>query len=281
MKCLVTGGAGFIGSHLVDRLVSLGHTVKVWDNYTTGRKENHNPKARYYDINVADISPEHHAKDAQEVIFHLAGEARIQPSFRNPETVHHSNVTGTAKILELARFTGAKVVFAGSSSVYHDKYANPYSFSKQIAEDYCTMYSQIFNVPTMIARFFNVYGKRQLDEGAYATVIGIFERQYRENKPLTVTGTGDQRRDFTHVSDIVDGLIGMSELHTYANVYNLGTGKNHSINEVADLFGKPKTYIPKREGEAWTTLADISKSQQDFGYEPKVSLEDYIKEFVS
>jgi UDP-glucose 4-epimerase len=276
MRYLVTGGAGFVGSHLVDQLVLQGHEVIVWDDFTTGRKENRNPKASYYAIGVESISPQYHDKK-YDAIFHLAGEARIQPSFLKPLSVHESNVTGTAKMLELARLQRCRFVYAGSSSVYHDMFANPYSFSKQIAEHYCTLYHRIYGVPVAIARFFNVYGPRQLEEGAYATVIGVFEKQKRDNTPLTITGNGEQRRDFTHVLDIVDGLIGMVEEDHQADIYNLGTGTNHSINEVAALFKHPKQYIPKRPGEAWTTLADISLSKQRLGYEPKRKLVDYVE----
>jgi UDP-glucose 4-epimerase len=274
VRILVTGGAGFIGSHLVDRLVEQGHTVKVWDNFTTGRRENLNPKAPCYDIDVAQVSPQHHID--VDIIYHLAGEARIQPSFDKPQTVHDSNVTGTAKMLEIARYNGARLVFAGSSSVYHDMYANPYSFSKQIAENYCTMYSRVYGTPTAIARFFNVYGPRQLEDGAYATVIGVFERQKREGRTLTITGDGEQRRDFTHVSDIVDGLIAMGRDEWQAQIFNLGTGKNHSINELAKMFACPFEYIPKRRGEAWTTLADITLAKDHLGYSPKHTLEEYV-----
>lgn len=276
MKCLVTGGAGFVGSHLVDRLVRLGHEVKVWDAFTTGRKENLNPKAPCYNIWVEDISPEYHTDEKYDVIFHLAGEARIQPSFKKPLTAHESNVTGTIKMLELAKMHGARLVYAGSSSVYHDMYANPYTFTKQIAENYCTLYNKIYGVSTVIARFFNVYGPRQMEEGDYATVVGIFEKQKREGKPLTITGNGEQRRDFTHVDDIVTFLIFMSEDKWDAKVFNIGTGKNYSINEVAKMFKHPIEYIPKRPGEAQDTLADTKELREWFGFVPHWGLKAYI-----
>jgi UDP-glucose 4-epimerase len=276
MRCLVTGGAGFIGSSLVDRLIEQGHEVVVWDALTTGKRENVNPAALFDEVHVSMIKPDF-VSGKVDVIFHLAGEARIQPSFLNPSLVHTSNVTGTLRVLEYASVAGARVVYAGSSSVYHDQYANPYTFSKHVAEEYCTMYNRIYKVPVALARFFNVYGPRQLEEGAYATVIGVFERQKREGRPLTITGDGEQRRDFTHVSDIVDGLIGMSKDKWDAKVFNLGTGTNHSINEIAAMFKHPFEYVPARPGEARNTLADISESYHKFGYKPKRDLKQYIE----
>jgi UDP-glucose 4-epimerase len=284
MTILVTGGAGFIGSNLVDKLVAMGEDVTVFDSYSTGKRENENPEARYYKKDVADLTPDLTGSfriiGGFKTIFHLAAEARIQPSFEKPFETHRSNVTGTVRVLELARKYGSRVIYAGSSSVYHDPYANPYSFTKFKAEEYCELYNKVYDVPVAIARFFNVYGPRQLTEGAYATVIGIFERQKAAGEPLTITGDGEQRRDFTHVFDIVDGLIAMSVGDRQGDIFNLGTGVNHSINELADLFkheGGLK-YIPERRGEARTTLADIKKSQDLLGWNPKNTLEDYVAE---
>jgi UDP-glucose 4-epimerase len=164
--------------------------------------------------------------------------------------------------------------------VYHDKFANPYSFTKQLAEDYGTLYNRVYGVPVAIARFFNVYGPRQLEEGAYATVVGIFERQKRNGENLTVTGDGEKRRDFTHVDDIVSGLIAMSEEDWNAEIFNLGTGTNHSINEVAKMFDHPIEYIPARPGEAQTTLADIHNSKAMLGWRPKKSLKEYVDDLL-
>ena len=279
MNCLVTGGAGFIGSHLVERLLEDGHKVVVWDNYSTGKRENHVEGAVYIELDI-DCLTFPALYDPQDVIFHLAGEARIQPSFEDPMLTHRSNVTGTMKVLEVARCCGARVVYAGSSSVYHDQYANPYSFTKFKAEEYCTLYNRIYKVPVAIARFFNVYGPRQIEDGAYATVVGIFQRQYRDGEPLTVTGDGKQRRDFTHVKDIVSGLIAMSKKDWKANIFNLGTGRNYSINEVAYMFKENLEYIPARPGEARETLADISQTTSVLGWEPEHKLEDYVRDLL-
>tara|TARA_Y100000034_G_scaffold117749_1_gene157556 strand:- start:10737 stop:11567 length:831 start_codon:yes stop_codon:yes gene_type:complete len=273
MNILVTGGAGFIGSNLVDKLVR-DHKVTVWDNYSTGDKKNLNELANCV---RQDITKPYKPLDV-DIIFHLAALARIQPSFDNPDTTHDTNVTGTIRMLELARKVGAKFVYAGSSSFYHDVHANPYTFTKWLGEQYCELYNKVYGVKTVIARFFNVYGPRQLSEGAYATVIGVFEKQHREGTPLTITGTGEKRRDFTHVDDIVNGLIAMSKKDWDNEIFNLGTGKNYSINELASMFECETTYIPDRPGEAQTTLADISKSETILDWHPTVDLEGYVNE---
>lgn len=289
MKYLVTGGAGFIGSTLVDQLLEEGHEVTVLDNVSTGKWENL-PSHDKLKIDQDDVSNTYNNQIAKswekttkkfDVIFHLAAEARIQPSFEKPVLTHNSNVTGTVGILELCRKHKARFVYAGSSSVYHDKFANPYTFTKQLAEDYGTLYNRVYDVPVAIARFFNVYGPRQLEEGAYATVLGVFERQKRNDEPLTVTGDGEKRRDFTHVDDIVSGLIAMSKDDWNADIFNLGTGTNHSINEVAEMFDHPITYIAERPGEAQTTLADIQESKSKLGWEPKKCLKEYVDGLLS
>ena len=192
-RYLVTGGAGFIGSNLVDALIEQGHEVVVWDNLSTGKRDNVHKDAdfRYVDVStMLDVYNVGAANIRQEydTIFHLAGEARIQPSFESPELYHRSNVTGTSNILEFARKFDTPVVYAGSSSVYHDVYANPYTFTKSKAEEYCWLYQRTYKLPVAIARFFNVYGPRHLHEGPYATVVGIFEKQKMDDVPLTVTG---------------------------------------------------------------------------------------------
>lgn len=274
MNILVTGGSGFIGSNLVDELVkNKENKVTVWDNYSTGGHKN--PEANHL---FQDITKPYKKLCNIDVIFHLAALARIQPSFDQPNITHDTNVTGTIRMLELAREHNAKFVYAGSSSFYHDVHANPYTFTKWLGEQYCELYYKVFNVKTSIARFFNVYGPRQLSEGAYATVIGIFEKQHKEGNPLTITGTGEKRRDFTHVKDIVNGLMAMAEKDGGNEIFNLGTGTNYSINELAAMFDCETTYIPDRPGEAQTTLADISKSVEELGWQPTIDLKGYIDE---
>lgn len=280
MKILITGGAGFIGSNLVRELLKQNHTVVVIDNLSTGKVRNlHDLDVEVLRVDIRSPLP---FTERFDVIYHLAALARIQPSFKEPLETYSTNSLGTAMILDYARLTESpRVVYAGSSSFYHDIYANPYTYSKWLGEEHCKLYTKLFGVSTAIARFFNVYGPNQICEGDYATVVGIFEKQKKEGKPLTVTGNGEQRRDFTHVDDIVDGLmlLGQFDLPPLADIYNFGTGKNHSINEVAHLFRPGEIeYLPKRPGEAWTTWADISKTRQELGWEPKRTLEQYVQD---
>jgi UDP-glucose 4-epimerase len=276
---LVTGGAGFIGSNLIDRLIADGEKVVTIDCLVTGNVKNLNLKVDFIQERVEDFDFSKLGKP--DVIYHLVSLARIQPSFHEPLETYKANCLSTMTVLDFARKTGTKVVFSGSSSAYHDTFANPYSYSKFISEEHCKLYHRVYGLPIAITRFFNVYGPRQLEDGAYATVIGIFEKQWREGKPLTVTGTGEQRRDFTHVNDIVSGLMALSKTEVGEEIFNLGTGRNYSINEVARMFGDKISYIPARPGEAWVTLADISRSREVLGYEPKNSLADYIKRQTS
>jgi len=283
MRALVTGGAGFIGSNLVDQLIKEGHEVQVWDDLSTGYKYNVNSKAI---LHVCDIIGNFQAREIlikefnPDVIFHIAALARIQPSFDDPIKTYNVNAGGTFNICELAKIVDAKVVYAGSSSFYAGPHLNPYSFTKWQGEEVCKLYSEVFGVSTVIARFFNVFGPRHLVEGAYATVVGIFERQYKNNEPLTITWDGDQRRDFTHVNNIVRGLIKMGEGEWKGEVFNLGTGTNHSINELAAMYNHETIYIDKRPGEARNTLAELEFSQEVLGYEPIETLNEYVANWL-
>lgn len=277
MRCLVTGGSGFIGSHLVDNLVSLNHEVVSLD---CSLCKYENPKATYRYGFVQNIESFNFSYDF-DFIFHLAALPRIQPSFKDTINVHDSNITGTFKILEFAKKSKSRVIFAGSSSVLHDIYANPYAFSKSIGEQYCVIYNKIFQVPVAIARFFNVYGPRQIEDGEYATVVGIFEKQKKQNKNLTITGNGEQRRDFTHVDDIVSGLICIMKTDWDFEIFNLGSGKNYSINEIASFFDSPIEYIESRKGEAITTLADIENTCNKTQWKPVVDIKEYIKNKIT
>lgn len=281
MKCLVTGGLGFIGSSLVDKLVDLGHDVYVWDNLSSDSSsiEYENKKANYIFADVREISTNPSYHPHYDTIFHLAAHARIQPSFENPYEYLSNDIMGTAKVCDLARNMGAKVVYAGSSSAYGGPMLNPYSFAKYTGEQVCEMYSKVYGMSTVTARFFNVYGPRQPKKGAWATVIGIFENLYMEKKPMTVTGTGEQRRDFTHISDIVSGFVAISQIFGSGQVLNLGTGTNYSINEVAAMFSDQIEYIAKRPGEAWVTQADISQTFLLTGWKPSIQLKDYVKDW--
>ena len=293
MNILVTGGAGFIGTNLIKRLLNDGHNVESMDNYSTGKKENELDGCKYIDADISDSVRRHGAFGLElyqltkpDVIYHLAALPRIQPSFVNPNKTFDSNVKGTQNIMEYARKLDIPVVYAGSSSSHGDKCANPYTHSKWLGEEVVTMYNKIYNIPTAICRFYNVYGDYQLTEGAYCTVLGIFERLYKNNEPLTITDDGEQRRDFTQVDDIVDGLIrcgkGLSgsgdRVVITGKIFELGRGKNYSINEIAGAFGDyPTKYIDKRPGEMRNTLNTDTKAKDMLGWNPKGDIIDYIK----
>ena len=223
MNALVTGGAGFIGTNLIKRLLKDGHEVVSIDNYSTGKKENHQKGCSYNNFDISDdyvpygrLYWPNSIKVMDEVgypdvIFHLAALPRIVPSFKDPVATFTSGPVATINVLDRAKKNKIPVIYAGSSSCTGDVYANPYTFSKWQNEELCNLYSKLFDVPTTICRFYNVYGEYQTNEGAYCNVLGIFERKYRKDKPLTITGDGEQRRDFTYVGDIVDGLIRASQ----------------------------------------------------------------------
>jgi UDP-glucose 4-epimerase len=275
-KVIVTGGLGFIGSNLVDKLVQLGYHVIAVDDLSYGKEEYKNPLAEYV---IDDFKNYLQNPNEQiDVVFHLAAEARIQPSFNNPLYTCENNSYGSAVVGEFARKSKCKVVYAGSSSFYGGVYLNPYAFAKWQGEEVLKMYSEIYKIPVSIARFFNVYGPRNPLIGQYTPVVAIFEEQKKDGKKLTIIGDGQQRRDFTHVSDICDGLIATAKDVWRAEVFNLGTGKNYSINELANFFGGDREYLPARRGEARITLADISKTTELTGWIPKHKLQDYIKE---
>lgn len=290
MKCIVTGGLGFIGSNLVDELLRQNNEVIIIDDLSSNdardlyeQQTSWRWKLKYdkFDLLHKDINQDLEIESDIDVIFHLAAQSRVNPSFDNPCLTMETNVVGTTRMLELARKKNARFVYAGSSSFYGDPHKNPYALSKWLGEEVGLMYNQIFNVPVGIARFFNVYGPRQPSEGSNATVIGIFEQQKIKKKSLTVTGNGLQRRDFVHVSDVVSGLIAMSKDNWNGEIFNFGCGKNYSINQVASLFEGRIEYIPARPGEAQETLADISFSKNKLNWEPKIDLEDYIEDFLN
>jgi len=295
MKVLVTGGAGFIGTNLIKRLLKDGHKVISVDNYSTGDYKNQQKGCDYYYENVSnkyfwclsdkdecEVTCDHEIEEP-DVIFHLAALARIQPSFKNPQEVFEVNTLGTQNVLDYARERNIPVVYAGSSSTHGDHYANPYTFTKWQGELLCEMYNRVFNLPTTICRFYNVYGPHQILDGAYAAVIGIFESQYISGKTLTVTGDGEQRRDFTHVDDIIDGLVKCATNMDVASgkIFELGRGTNHSILEITKMFGQEKVeYLPKRPGEMRVTLCESLEARELLGWTPKIDIEDYIKSFL-
>jgi len=305
MRILITGGAGFIGTNLIKRLLKDGHEVLSVDNYSTGKKENELDGCKYLETDISDSLRRHGAFGLDsyqltkaDIIYHLGALPRIQPSFLNPTGTFDSNVKGTQNIMEYARKLNIPVVYAGSSSSHGDKYANPYTHSKWLGEELVTMYNKIYGIPTAICRFYNVYGEYQLTEGDYCTLIGIFERQYKNGEPFTVTGDGEQRRDFTYVGDIVDGLIRCGNAlsvgfvkkgkELWENVeglisgesFELGNGKNYSVNEIVDTFGKnyQTQYIDARPGEMRHTLNTDTKARDVLGWKPKGDIIEFIKE---
>lgn len=280
-KILVTGGLGFVGYNLVKRLIdSTDCKITVIDNLSSASSNinNKHEGVEYIIDDINNLNDKKYQDQSYDLIFHLAALARIQPSFIDPKSYFRSNILGTVNVCELAKRCNAKIVYAASSTAEAGPKLNPYAFTKHVGEETLAMYSQLYNVSTVCARFFNVYGDRHPTTGSYATIVGIFERQWKNNELLTITGDGEQRRDFTHVYDICDGLICLSkDIHT-GEIYNLGTGTNYSINEVAAMFSNNTTYIPARPGEARNTLADISKAKK-IGYQPKQKIKDYVKLF--
>ena len=220
----------------------------------------------------------------------MAALARIQPSLTNPHQTILNNFYSTLNLIDFARKNNTPFVYAGSSSLHHGLWGSPYAWSKFSGEQLCELYNKVYDLPTSVCRFYNVYGPHQLEEGTYATVLGIFMKQYREGKPLTITGDGEQRRDFTHIDDIVDGLVRCGRSLKIPNAYHskvsgeifeLGRGINHSINEVASYFGDyPTKYISKRDGEYDVTLCESDLAHQKLGWVPKENIEDFVRNFV-
>lgn len=278
MKILVTGGAGFIGSNLIKLLLLKGHKVTSLDNYDSGTEFNHEIGADYIpgDIDLIEIM----SKD-YDIIYHCAALSRIQPSFNNPDETYRVNTLGTQKVCEFARKNQIKVVYAGSSSKWHDPYQSPYAACKYMGEEVCKMYKKTYGMDIEIARFYNVYGPNEITEGDWAAVIGIWRRQVKENQAITIVGDGEQRRDFTHVEDIVDGLwrIGVKD-EVHDDAWELGTGTNYSINEVYGMF-KAKfncksLYLPDQNGNYRKTLRENDDSLSRLGWKPEDKLLSYV-----
>jgi len=278
MRALVTGGAGFIGSNLIKRLLEDNYDVVSFDNYSTGYKENKHKGCTYIDIDIRESFTDW--VENFDVIFHMAALARIQPSIGNPSKTINNNFDGTLNVLEYARKNNTPVIYAGSSSKHHGLYGSPYAWSKYGGEELCKLYSEVYGLNTTICRFYNVYGSNHIRTGAYATVIGIFENQYLNNEPLTIVGDGKQRRDFTHINDIIDGLIRCIGKNHKGEIFELGSGVNYSINEVANMFHCETVNISPRPGEYDVTLCDYSKAKEMLGYEPADNLKKYITNWM-
>ncbi|TSC61440.1 MAG: Vi polysaccharide biosynthesis protein vipB/tviC [Parcubacteria group bacterium Gr01-1014_48] len=294
MKAVVTGGAGFIGSHLTDALVEKGFDVQVIDDLSQGKKENVNPKATLHVASICDYETIAPIVKGADYVFHLAALPRVQYSIEHPRETSEINVTGTLNVLIAAKEAGVKrVIYSASSSAYGDTDAmplredmpanpiSPYALQKYIGELNCRLFSAIYGLSTVSLRYFNVYGSRQDPTGPYALVIGRFLLLKKERKPLLITGDGTQTRDFTHVRDVVRANLLAMESKNVGNgeVINIGAGKNRSINEIAKYIGGSIEYIEKRI-EPHDTLADISLAKKLLDWEPMVPFNDGIKELL-
>ena len=294
-RAIVTGGAGFIGSTLVDKLIEQDVSVSVIDDFSTGRVENTNKLVYYWNRDISDIDIDElteFMKDV-DVIFHTAAKARVQPSIQDPLSFNKANVDSTLKILLAASRAGVKrVIYSASSSCYGEATVlptpetyeknplSPYGLQKYIGEEYCKMFSEVYGLDTCSLRYFNVYGERMVLDGAYKLVMGIFAKQLIDKKPLTITNDGTQRRDFTYVGDVVEANILAANYPGKLNgeSFNIGNGKNYSVNEVADMLGGEKTYGEKRL-EPYETLADNTKAKNILGWSPKGDLTVWIKKY--
>ena len=294
MKAVVTGGNGFIGSHLVDKLVELGWEVVVVDNLSAECNDEFffNDRAENHEVDICDYESLLPLFENANVVFHLAAESRIQPSIINPTRAAEVNVVGTCNVLQAARTQNvSRVVYSSTSSGYGlintppleetmpKDCLNPYSVTKCAGEDLCTMYTRLFGLDTVVFRYFNVYGERSPTKGQYAPVIGLFFVQADARESLTLVGDGLQRRDFTHVDDVVNANLAAATTgckDAMGEIFNVGSGTNHSILEIAKMISDDIKHIPPRPGEARITLANINKITSTLEWQPKVVLEEWI-----
>ena len=295
MISLVTGGAGFIGSNLVDYLLSKGHEVVCVDNESAECNDKFywNPKAMNVKADITDYKAMKNVFTGVDYVFHFAAESRLQPAIKNPIEAVYKNCVGTTTVLQCAREAGVKrLVYSSTSSGYgfnsspnietqSDDCLNPYSASKVAAEKFCKMYSDLYGLETVVLRYFNVFGERSPTRGQYAPVIGIFQRQRDAGEPLTIVGDGTQRRDFIYVGDVaraneLAALMPGVKDHL-GEVFNVGSGINYSVQEIADAISDNQTYIPKRDGEMETTWSNIDKVNKVIGWKPEVDVLEWIK----
>ena len=296
MKSLVTGGAGFIGSHLVDSLLAEGDEVTVLDNFSTGRPENLSHIEGAVKLVEADLSLygawANHFKGIDRV-FHLAALADIVPSIENPDIYYQANVTGTLNVMKASKeFNINKLIYSASSSCYgipdilptpetaEIKPQYPYALTKCLGEQIVLHWSSVYRIPSVSTRLFNVYGPRSRTSGTYGAVFGVFLAQKLSNKPFTVVGDGTQTRDFTYVEDVTSALIATSESSLEGDIINIGSDNTYSINQVVELLGGEAVYIPKRPGEPDSTWADISKAKKLLDWSPAITIEKGIKNLL-
>ena len=291
-KIIVTGGNGFIGSHLVERL-SKDNDVRVIDNLSSDASEPHYcDDAIYGNVNICDYKNIKHVFHNADYVFHFAAEARIQPTLENPVLAAETNVVGTATVLQCAKEAGVKrVMYSSTSSAYglknkiplsedmENDCLNPYSVTKTSGEELCKMYTNLFGLETVVFRYFNVFGPRQPIRGQYAPVIGIFLRQFKAGEKMTIVGDGSQRRDFTHVNDVVEANIRAATAEdVVGETINVGTGTNYSVSDIANMIKGPIINIPERKGESKETLACTKKIEKLLKFKPTDCLEEFINE---
>jgi len=275
MNIVITGGLGFIGINLTKRLMENGHKIIVIDDYSVGKIENQIEGVRYLPMNVEQI--EYIRGDEVDLCFHLAALSRIQPSFEAPSEFFRVNVSGTEAVCEWARKWNVKVVYSGSSSQWHDPFQSPYAMYKKLGEDVCKMYKKVFGTNIEIARFYNVYGPYEITEGKWAAVIGKWRGDIQRGETIKIHGDGEQRRDFTHVDDIVDGLIKIGfGTETHEDAWELGTGFNYSLNEVANMFNVLCEYVDDVKGNYRETKRVNDDAITRLGWAPKDTLKQYI-----
>ena len=293
-KTLVTGGAGFIGSHIVESLLADGHEVVVIDNFSTGRPENlghlkDNSRLTVRQCDIAEIGALDGKFEGIDWVFHMASLADIVPSIQHPMEYFRANVDGTANVLEAAKYAKVKrFIYAASSSCYGipDAYPTletaeirpqyPYALTKRLGEELVMHWAQVYDLPATALRLFNVYGPRSRTSGTYGAVLGVFLAQRLAGKPFTVVGNGEQTRDFTFVSDVADAFIATAKSGVVGEIMNVGSGNTYSVNRLAELLGGEVTYVPKRPGEPDCTFADVTKIKKLIGWSAKVSLEEGI-----
>lgn len=280
MNIVITGGAGFVGTNLAKRLIEEGHKVIVLDDYSVGKVENHIEGVKYIPMNIEQIN--YMSGEEVDVCFHLAALSRIQPSFETPSEFFRVNTSGTEAVCEWARKGNVRVVYAGSSSQWHDPLQSPYATYKKLGEDICKMYKRVYGTDIEIARFYNVYGPYEITDGKWAAVIGKWRGNIERGEQIEIVGDGEQRRDFTHIDDIVDGLIRIvMSGKQHDDAWELGTGFNYSLNEVADMFTKKFgceiIHIPNQSGNYKETKRVNDDTILRIGWNPKDRLKEYIE----
>ncbi len=278
-KVLVTGGAGFIGTNLINRLVKENVEVFSLDDYSTGNKDNESRLAKYIKGDIETIV--NIAESNFDICYHLAAQSRVQPSFEDPEASFRANVQGTLKVMEWAKEQNVKVIYAGSSSKHHDPSDSPYAMTKFLGEEVCKLYKKSYDVNVEISRFYNVYGPYATLDEKFGNVIGIWISQAMKEKPLTIVGDGEQRRDFIHVDDIVDGLIRIANTELkHEDAWEIGTGINYSVNELFEMFNNQfnvtSINIDDQPGNYRKTLRINDDMIKKLGWSPQDRLNDYI-----